>query len=33
MKNKIVSPAEAIAIIRSGDTVSIAGFVGIGTPA
>ena len=32
MKNKIVSPAEAVAIIRSGDTVSIAGFVGIGTP-
>ena len=32
MKNKIVSPAEAAAIIRSGDTVSIAGFVGIGTP-
>ena len=32
MKNKIVSAAEAIAIIRPGDTVSIAGFVGIGTP-
>ena len=32
MKNKIVSPAEAAAIIRAGDTVSIAGFVGIGTP-
>jgi propionate CoA-transferase len=32
MKNKIVSPAEAAAIIRSGDTVSVAGFVGIGTP-
>ena len=32
MKNKIVSPAEAVAIIRSGDTVSVAGFVGIGTP-
>jgi propionate CoA-transferase len=32
MKNKIVSPAEAIAIIRPGDTVSVAGFVGIGTP-
>ena len=32
MKNKIVSAAEAIAIIRAGDTVSIAGFVGIGTP-
>ena len=32
MKNKIVSADEAIATIRSGDTVSIAGFVGIGTP-
>lgn len=32
MKNKIVSPAEAVAIIRSGDTISVAGFVGIGTP-
>jgi propionate CoA-transferase len=32
MTNKIVSPAEAAAIIRPGDTVSVAGFVGIGTP-
>jgi propionate CoA-transferase len=32
MKNKIVSPAEAAAIVRSGDTVSVSGFVGIGTP-
>jgi propionate CoA-transferase len=32
MRNKIVSPAEAAAIVRSGDTVSVAGFVGIGTP-
>jgi propionate CoA-transferase len=32
MKNKIVSAAEAVAIIRTGDTVSVAGFVGIGTP-
>ena len=32
MKNKIVSPAEAAAVVRSGDTVSVAGFVGIGTP-
>ncbi len=32
MKNKIVSAAEAVAIIRSGDMVSVAGFVGIGTP-
>ena len=32
MKSKIVSAAEAVAIIHSGDTVSVAGFVGIGTP-
>ena len=32
MRNKIVSSAEAAAIIRNGDTVSISGFVGIGTP-
>jgi hypothetical protein len=32
MNNKIVSPAEAAAIVRFGDTVSVAGFVGIGTP-
>jgi propionate CoA-transferase len=32
MRNKIVSAAEAAAIIRNGDTVSISGFVGIGTP-
>src|SRR6185312_6200904 len=32
MKNKIVSPAEAAAIIRDGDTVSVSGFVGGGTP-
>ena len=32
MKDKIVSAAEAAAIIRPGDTVSVAGFVGIGTP-
>ncbi len=32
MKNKVVSAAEAVAIIQPGDTVSIAGFVGIGTP-
>ncbi|XIE09570.1 malonate decarboxylase subunit alpha (plasmid) [Rhizobium ruizarguesonis] len=29
---KIVSGAEAVAIIRSGDTVAFSGFVGIGTP-
>ena len=32
MKNKLVSPAEAVAIIRSGDTVACSGFVGSGTP-
>jgi propionate CoA-transferase len=32
MRNKIVSPADAAAVVRSGDTVSVAGFVGIGTP-
>ena len=32
MKNKIVSATEAAAMIRTGDTVSISGFVGIGTP-
>ena len=32
MKNKIVSAAEAIAIIRDGDTVACSGFVGSGTP-
>ncbi|MBV9735258.1 MAG: acyl CoA:acetate/3-ketoacid CoA transferase [Acidisphaera sp.] len=32
MKNKIVTPEEAAAVIGDGDTVSIAGFVGIGTP-
>lgn len=32
MRNKIVSAAEAVAVIQAGDTVSVAGFVGIGTP-
>ena len=32
MKNKIVSTAEAIAIIRDGDTIACSGFVGSGTP-
>ena len=32
MKNKIVSTAEAVAIIRDGDTVAFSGFVGSGTP-
>jgi len=29
---KIVSPDEAVAVIRDGDTVCTSGFVGIGTP-
>jgi propionate CoA-transferase len=32
MKNKVASAAEAVAIIRDGDTVAISGFVGTGTP-
>src|SRR5277367_5218557 len=32
MRNKIVDSAEAVAIIRSGDTVASSGFVGVGTP-
>src|SRR5438046_10637614 len=32
MKNKMVSAADAIAIIRDGDTVASSGFVGSGTP-
>lgn len=32
MKEKIVNSSDAAAIIRPGDTVSISGFVGIGTP-
>src|SRR4051812_5571961 len=32
MKNKIVSAADAVAIIRKGDTVACGGFVGSGTP-
>src|SRR6516162_6896937 len=32
LKNKIVSPEEAIAIVRDGDTICVSGFVGIGTP-
>ena len=31
-RNKIVDAAEAVAIIRSGDTVASSGFVGVGTP-
>ena len=32
MKNKVVSPDEAIAIIRDGDTLANTGFVGNGAP-
>lgn len=32
MKQKIVTAAEAIAIVRDGDTVACSGFVGSGTP-
>ncbi len=32
MKTKIVSPAEAAAIVRDGDTLACAGFGGSGTP-
>ena len=32
MRNKVVSPAEAAAIVRNGDTVSVSGFVVVGTP-
>ncbi|MDG1850886.1 MAG: acyl CoA:acetate/3-ketoacid CoA transferase, partial [Gammaproteobacteria bacterium] len=32
MVQKIISPEDAISLIRDGDTVAISGFVGIGTP-
>ena len=32
MLGKIVSPDEAVSVIRDGDTVAISGFVGVGTP-
>ncbi|MEQ9812845.1 MAG: acyl CoA:acetate/3-ketoacid CoA transferase [Azospirillaceae bacterium] len=32
MRNKLVSAEEAVAIIRDGDVLATAGFVGIGTP-
>ena len=32
MRNKIVSAADAVALIRPGDTLATSGFVGIGTP-
>ncbi len=32
MKNKVVTRAQAAALIRDGDTVAFSGFVGTGTP-
>jgi propionate CoA-transferase len=32
MRNKIVSAADAVAVIRGGDLLATSGFVGIGTP-
>lgn len=32
MKNKVVSPADAVALIKDGDMVTTSGFVGIGVP-
>jgi propionate CoA-transferase len=32
VKNKIVSAADAVAIVRDGDTIACSGFVGAGTP-
>ena len=32
MKNKVVPAADAIAIVRDGDTIAFSGFVGTGTP-
>ena len=32
VRDKVVSAAEAVAIIRPGDMVATSGFVGVGTP-
>ena len=32
MRNKIVTPAEAVAVIQTGDALCTSGFVGIGVP-
>ena len=32
MGDKVVSPSEAAALVRSGDTICTSGFVGIGVP-
>jgi propionate CoA-transferase len=33
MKNKVVTAAEAVSLIKSGDTVGVSGFIGMGHPA
>lgn len=33
MKNKIITAAEAVGLIKSGDTVAVSGFIGMGHPA
>jgi propionate CoA-transferase len=32
LRNKLTTPADAVALIQSGDTICTSGFVGIGTP-
>ena len=32
MRDKVVSAAEAVAVVRDGDMVATSGFVGVGTP-
>ena len=32
MRNKIVTPAEAVAVVQAGDALCTSGFVGIGVP-
>ena len=32
MHQKVISSADAVSVIRDGDTVLVSGFVGIGTP-
>lgn len=33
MKNKVISAAEAVRLIKTGDTVAVSGFIGMGHPA